>query len=175
MDNTAKSLAQQILSELQHIKHALLSRQEREETDRRTDQTTEPTQVPPRSVVNTPESKVQASATCGCDPSYKKKEKRETWKFRVEIGGAIILFAYTTFAALQWRETKKTIEAMNKQMRISVRPWVGLTDEGNAVITTPITFDKNGDASIQYAVTTRNFSTAAARNVMSIATLLITE
>lgn len=101
----------------------------------------------------------------------------------------IVVGFYTYYARQQWkamadtfREAKRSADAAQEalkisrdQLRISVRPWVGITDEPGGLRTTPLTFDDHGNASIQYSVTVKNFSNNAAQNVMTVAFLMVTE
>jgi hypothetical protein len=102
---------------------------------------------------------------------------------------AIAVVFYTYYARKQWLatahnlfEAKRSADAAHEalkisrdQMRISVRPWVGITDEPGGLKTTPITFDEHGNASMQHSITVRNFSENAAQNVMAVAFLMVTE
>jgi|SRR5579864_2799018 len=138
--------------------------------------------VPPSSASGI--SKVQPPPS---HPSYKItcEKKRDVWdwiKFAAEIVGIGVVITYTSIAALQWCEmkranrlTKQALGQAQTQMRISVRPWVGITDEPNAIQTTPIKFDGQGNASIKYRVSVRNYSTYGVQNVMAIGNLVVTE
>lgn len=102
---------------------------------------------------------------------------------------AIIVAIYTYYARQQWiataanlGEAKRSANAAEEALRISrdglrisVRPWVGITDEIGSVQTSPIQFDANGNASMGYSITVKNFSQNAAQNVMVVAALLVTE
>jgi hypothetical protein len=68
-----------------------------------------------------------------------------------------------------------TDESIRNQTIINARPWVGLTDEGPSLQTSPLRFDKDGNATIGYAISSKNFSNAAAQNVQSYAQLIVTE
>lgn len=101
----------------------------------------------------------------------------------------IVVGFYTYYARQQWkamadtfREARRSAdvaqEALNvsrDQLRISVRPWVGIVDEPGGLQTTPLAFDGQGNASIQYSITVKNFSNSAAQNVMTVAFLIVTE
>jgi hypothetical protein len=175
MDNTSKSFAQKIISELENIKQAVLTRKEQEKANTLTGQSTEQTHVPRPSTLSTTKSNLPPTAATSDYSGHKEKERREAWTFRVQMVGAVILFAYTTFAALQWHEMKETVEAMNKQMRISVRPWIGIADEALAFVNTPIEFDQEGVASTTYKITAKNFGNAAGHTIAGIVELLLTK
>lgn len=102
---------------------------------------------------------------------------------------AIVVSFYTYYARRQWiaaegslQQVKRAADAAQEaleisrdQLRISVRPWVGVTDEPGGLVTSPLKFDNKGSATIKYSITTRNFSLNAAQNVMVVAFLLVTE
>jgi hypothetical protein len=48
-------------------------------------------------------------------------------------------------------------EEMQAQRRLSIRPWVGIGDEGDALAISPITLDSDGNARIQYRIGMKNF------------------
>ena len=175
MDNTTKGFAQKIISELESIKHALALRQEHKQANTLASQSAEQTQVPRPHFGPTSESDVPPTTTSNNNPSNRQQQRREMWKFRVEIGGAIVLLAYSAFAALQWYEMKKSVETMNKQMRVSARPWVGLTDETQPVQTGLLSIDSDGNPNVSYAIASKNFGTTGAQDVMANASLVISE
>jgi hypothetical protein len=72
-------------------------------------------------------------------------------------------------------EAHRQADAAEKQIRISVRPWVGLTDDSNPIETTPLRFAENGDVRIDYKIITKNFSTAAVQSIDPFAQLVISE
>jgi hypothetical protein len=72
-------------------------------------------------------------------------------------------------------EAHRQADAVEKQTRISVRPWVGLTDDMNPIQTTRVAFNKDGDASVTYEIISKNYSNSAATGVTAHAQLLISE
>src|SRR5258708_16939528 len=104
MDNTAKSFAQKIVHELEQIRHNLTSRQQHPSSEGHADQATDEQHIAPPVVSAKPNSVPTAISRTASDKNH--KERREAWKFRVEIITAILLFAYTTVAALQWWDIK---------------------------------------------------------------------
>jgi len=103
--------------------------------------------------------------------------------------GAIVLFVYTYYTRQQWialtdnlREARRSADAAQEalkisrdELRISVRPWIDITDEPGGLKTTPIKFDEFGNATMQHSITVRNYSENAAQNVMIVAFLMVTE
>ncbi len=101
----------------------------------------------------------------------------------------IVVGFYTYYAREQLKamgdtlhEAKRSADAAQEalkinrdQLRVSVRPWVGIVDEPGGLQTTPLTFDAQGNASIRYSITVKNFSANAAQNVMTVAFLMVTE
>jgi hypothetical protein len=102
---------------------------------------------------------------------------------------AIVVGIYTYYARQQWlataanlREAKRSADAAEEalkisrdELRISVRPWAGITDERDGVQTSAIKFDAEGNASMEYSVIVKNYSSNAAQNVMAIAFLVVSE
>ena len=72
-------------------------------------------------------------------------------------------------------EAHRQADAVEKQTRISVRPWVGFTDDMNPIQTTHVAFNKDGDASVTYEIISKNYSNSAATGVTAHAQLLISE
>jgi hypothetical protein len=102
---------------------------------------------------------------------------------------AIAVAFYTYYARQQWKATaanlseakraadaaQEALQISRDELRISVRPWVGISDEPMGVQTTPITFDEHGNATMQHSITVKNYSSNAAQNIMTIAVLMVTE
>jgi hypothetical protein len=90
---------------------------------------------------------------------------RVNWAEKITILITIVIAAIGGIQAFIYSQQKKlmadSISQAETQMRVSVRPWIGISDEVDAVKTSPIMFDKDGNASIQFAFLTRNFSTSA--------------
>ncbi len=101
----------------------------------------------------------------------------------------LIVALYTYYAREQSKamvntlsETKRSADAAKEallnsreQLRISVRPRVGITDEPGGLKTTPIQFDSQGNATIHFSVTVKNYGNYAAQNVMVVIFLMVTE
>jgi len=102
---------------------------------------------------------------------------------------AVTVIFYTYYARQQLiatedslREARRSADAAQEALRnareglrISVRPWVGIADAPGSVQTSPVQFDANGNATVQYSLTVRNYSENAAQNVMAVAFLMVTE
>jgi hypothetical protein len=82
-----------------------------------------------------------------------------------------------TEAQNQTAATKDALKSAQNQMRLSVRPWLGLDDEGTdpPVQTTQLIFDKDGNATIGYQTRVKNFGTQAAQGVLTVGNLAVTE
>lgn len=98
------------------------------------------------------------------------------------VGILAVTAVYAVVATLQWCAMRGQLLAMQSanqtsrdQIRLSVRPWVGLTDDPDPIQSTPITFDQDGNASIEYQLEMKNFTGGAAQDVVSTARLLVTE
>jgi hypothetical protein len=104
-----------------------------------------------------------------------QEESEENSKKWREIWTLIFIIFTTIGVFIQAAILNSTDRTMERQIRISVRPWVGLTDDGNPIETTLIQFDENGDARIEYKIITKNFSNAAAQGISAGAGLIISE
>lgn len=177
MDNTAKGFAQRILGELEGIKgliHAAISSpaQQRRSLQGETSQPVGSQGEAEPQINSSPAPSTVSDAAPQKEPRFPRLSE---WKPVFEVVGLMFLIAYTTIAAFQWCAMNRAVTAAHEQTRISARPWIGLTDEGEAIKTTPIIFDKGGNATIGYMVTTRNYSSSAAQNIHAMAFLLVTE
>ena len=59
------------------------------------------------------------------------------------------------------------------QRRLSVRPWVGLADEIDPLYTTPIHINEHGDATGNYFMKIKNYSSVAAQEVFGAAQIVL--
>ncbi|HTX14805.1 MAG TPA: hypothetical protein VMD77_05875 [Candidatus Baltobacteraceae bacterium] len=97
------------------------------------------------------------------------------------FGAAIALFAllaliYNACLIQQQLTTSEAANGISKtQMRLSVRPWVGVDDSPDAIRASRIFFDQDGNATIGYALTFKNYSSFAAQNVIAVPMLVITD
>lgn len=85
------------------------------------------------------ESHSSPPPTC-CESSCKAHKEKRDWHDHVtlwmEIIGVIFLIAYTTVAAFQWYEMKKSTEAANRNFRRDERSWMAFKFmEGNITFT----------------------------------------
>jgi hypothetical protein len=96
-------------------------------------------------------------------------------KFFVEILALVGLAMYVCETRRTNNLSQQALGNAKSQLRLTVRPWIGIADEPDAVKTSPIRFDEKGNASIGYAIKVKNFSNIAAQNVMSNAELVITD
>src|SRR6266853_1218431 len=62
-----------------------------------------------------------------------------------------------------------------KQTRLSVRPWVGLDEGPNAIETSSLQIDKDGNASLVYKIVAKNYSSTPAANVWAMANLVVAD
>lgn len=103
----------------------------------------------PLSVLCTPPTKSEEESAEG-----KKRKRRETIKFRVELIGAFVLVIYTAFTILMWRANKKSADAAKsaadtarEQLELSERPWIKILDlqpRGDQPIVGGLSFQKIG-------------------------------
>jgi hypothetical protein len=77
--------------------------------------------------------------------------------------------------ALQLIAMQDTVDKMQTQTRLSVRPWIGLDEGLNAIETTPLQIDATGNASLTYTIHAKNYSTSPASNVWSAANLVVAD
>jgi hypothetical protein len=64
---------------------------------------------------------------------------------------------------------------MQTQTRLSVRPFVGLDEGLEAIETTPLQIDKDGNASLAYKIRAKNYSGSPATNVWPFANLVVAD
>ena len=84
----------------------------------------------------------------------------------------VIIAAIYFFQLLAMRDT---VTAMEKQTRLSVRPWVGLDEGLNALQTTSLVIDKDGNAGVNYIIHAKNYSNTPATNVWGDAQLVVAD
>jgi hypothetical protein len=84
----------------------------------------------------------------------------------------VIIAAIYFFQLLAMRNT---VTAMEKQTRLSVRPWIGLEEGPNAIETTPLQIDKDGNASLVYKIVAKNYGSTPASNVWGMANLAVAD
>jgi hypothetical protein len=70
---------------------------------------------------------------------------------------------------------RQQAETSSKQLIISARPWIGLTDEVNGIITSPLEFDAQGNAHLTYRINVKNYSASPAQNVFAYGVLMISK
>lgn len=67
------------------------------------------------------------------------------------------------------------IRISREQIRISSRPWVGISDDPDGMSFTSLILDKDATAWMSYKLKAKNFGTAGAQNILPLAMLVITE
>lgn len=85
------------------------------------------------------------------------------------IGGIVAAVYFMQLLSLQ-----ATVEQMQAQTRLSVRPYIGL-DEGSPIETTPLHIDETGNASLVYKILAKNYSNSPASNVWAFANLVVAD
>ena len=91
---------------------------------------------------------------------------------------ALGLFVTVTIAViyfLQLLAMQRTVTMMEKQTRLSVRPWVGLDEGLDSITASPLKIDADGNASIVYNIRTKNYSSVPATNVSASANLVVAD
>jgi hypothetical protein len=74
------------------------------------------------------ETRIPAEVVKKRDADEKKKEARDSKRFRVEWIGLIVLSLYTLITGLQAWNTQRQLVYTRRQLIYSQRPWVGLGD-----------------------------------------------
>jgi hypothetical protein len=112
-------------SALEHIIRKTLKQQQKPQSPSEDSSkgTEEPNIAPPP--VSTEPDPVPTAITT-YDTKNDKQKWREKWKFRLECAGAFILLCYTGFAAWQACETKRSVDVVEKQFKLSGRPWINV-------------------------------------------------
>src|SRR5258708_9125242 len=72
----------------------------------------------PLPIVNVPVAQSDQERT-----KQEKKECREKWKFRGEIGGLIVLTVYAVFTIATWWQVKKSTDAAVRNFQTDERAW----------------------------------------------------
>jgi hypothetical protein len=92
---------------------------------------------------------------------------------------AVVGLAVTAIIAgiyfFQLLAMRNTVVAMEKQTRLSARPWIGLDEGLNAIQTTALVIDKDGRANLNYTIHAKNYSNTPAANVWATAQLVIAD
>ena len=106
-----------------------------------------------------------------------------TWidKFRdlttneIAAFGVLVTIIIAVIYYFQLRAMQATVEQMQTQTRLSVRPFIGL-DEGPAAIqTTALHIDESGNATLTYIIRAKNYSNSPASNVWVGANLVVAD
>jgi hypothetical protein len=94
---------------------------------------------------------------------------------KVAIWTLFVAVIVAVIYALQLVAMRDTVAQMQTQTRLSVRPWVGLDEGLSAIQTTPLVIDKDGNASLNYAIRAKNYSNTPAANVWADANLVVAD
>ena len=181
MDNSAKEFARKVISELEGIAHNIQSIYElKHQPHKQPSSTTDKKSTDNQEEVTPPAIRNESNSIGGTikDRSAPKdrKEWHDRWKFRLEVGGALILTIYTGFAGWQACEIRKsngyTIGALrlNRDTLVtSHRPWVFL--DGGVENVKPLTFDSSdGRATVSYTI--KNFGASPALRMIVSPTMI---
>jgi len=93
----------------------------------------------------------------------------------VSVTGLLVTVLIAAIYFLQLLSMQDTVKEMEKQTRLSVRPWIGLDEGPNAIETTPLQIDKDGNASLVYKIVTKNYGNTPATNVWAMANLVVAD
>jgi hypothetical protein len=133
-------------------------------------------------IIDRPENQSPAEILCQEDPERNNEEvmaKSEPFHkppdSNVAVWTLFVAVIVATIYALQLVAMRDTVTQMEKQTRLSVRPWVGLQEGLDAVKTTPLVIDKDRNASLVYSIFTKNYSNAPAANVWTMAQLVVAD
>jgi hypothetical protein len=122
---------------------------------------------------HTPESKPEKDNTTAL-----KNPKIISRPSGVEVVGYVGLFLSLVIAAIyggQLIVMNNQLTEMAAQRRLSVRPWIGLDEGKNAIQTTPLQIDKEGNASLVYKIVAKNYGSTPAANVWAMANLVVAD
>jgi len=103
------------------------------------------------------------------DAPHEKSKPADWAMVGLTIGVAVAAFVSAFIIQGQLEEART-------QTRLSVRPFVGLDDEGgDAIQNSVLHIDENGNAYMQYVIRGKNFSIAPAMEVFSYANLVVSD
>jgi hypothetical protein len=148
MNNTVKDFARKIIRELENISKILQDSQSASISKQPTQSagstahTNSKEQVVPPPVIAKPD--LVASPATDPKSNGHNKERRERWKFWIEIVGAVFLIGTAIFTGLQWRAAseanKLTHEALRNardNFRQDQRPYIWVTNDMGSPIFVP--------------------------------------
>jgi hypothetical protein len=93
----------------------------------------------------------------------------------IAVAGLFVTVIIAAIYFFQLLSMQDTVTAMEKQTRLSVRPWVGLDEGLNAIQTTALVIDKDGNAGLNYIIHAKNYSNTPAANVWATAQLVVAD
>ena len=133
----------------------------------------------PRSYNEQPSSPDFSSLINAYANEQKSNREQEQGEYRKNLFISILTLLFLVLTTggvfIQAFILNSTDKAVEKQIRISVRPWVGLSDEAVAIQTTGLRFDQEDNAVVSYQIISKNFSSSAAKNVWANAFLVVSE
>ncbi len=89
--------------------------------------------------------------------------------------GLLVTVIIAVIYYLQLRAMQATVEQMQTQTRLSVRPFVGLDEGLDAIQTTALHIDESGNANLAYIIRAKNYSNSPASNVWAGANLIVAD
>ncbi|HWZ45338.1 MAG TPA: hypothetical protein VNW97_17825 [Candidatus Saccharimonadales bacterium] len=105
-----------------------------------------------------------------------KKTKRDCFDYSkgiLEVVGLIILCIYACYTVGIYHANQRAADAAEKQIRLSVRPWVGVADEVDAFTADHFGFSTDGVANVGYTLIMKNFGNVPAQNAMAYGQLVV--
>lgn len=93
----------------------------------------------------------------------------------IAVIGLFVTVIIAVVYFFQLLSMQDTVTEMTKQTRLSVRPWIGLDEGPNAIETTPLQIDKDGNASLVYKIVAKNYGSTPAANVWAMANLVVAD
>jgi hypothetical protein len=112
----------------------------------------------------------------------RERAKPDERHYRVQVWLAVAttlaFVAAAIYAGLTYWQANTTQELARiakEQTRISVRPWIGVSDDPKALQFSAVEFDQLGNAEIKWGILTKNYGSSGAQNVFVFAQLLVTE
>jgi hypothetical protein len=107
------------------------------------------------------------------DAYHCKADGTPWWKITLEFGAVFIGLIVAIIYYCQLKTMQDQLLEARRYTILSERPWIGLDDEGGALQTEPLVFDKNGEGSVSYLTKVKNFGSFGAQNVEVVVMLVI--
>ena len=101
-------------------------------------------------------------------------QRLRKYKPVINVVTLAVLGIYTSVTVLLWVSSRSENSISRDSIRLSQRPWVGLTDEGPPVGADPLVINGEGNAIETFVLNPKNFSGGAAQHIQVQARLILT-